>query len=153
MAVSVSFGAFGALSRDTSAGVSRDNEEVLRRIYRLWDERDFDAMEGLIDPEGVFDVSRNVFNPGVHRGLDGFRDFAGEIDEMWAEFRVVPEDFTEVGDKLVVTHRISGRGRESGVETKMRLYAVCAFRDGRVMRVTGGFRERSEALEAAGARD
>lgn len=137
-------------SRGTLRAMSQQvNEEALRRVYRLWDEGNLDAMEDLIDPEGVFDVSRNIFNPGIHRGLDGFRRFAGEIKEIWEDFRVVPENFTAVGDKIVVTHRISGRGRESGADTEMRLFAVCSFRDGRVLRFTGGFRERNDALQAA----
>ena len=131
--------------------MSDGNEETLRRVYRLWDEQDFDAMDELVDPEAVFDVSRNVFNPGVHRGLDGFREFARGIDEIWENFRVVLEEFAEVGDKIVVTHRISGRGRDSGVDAEMRLFAVCVFRDRRILRFTGGFRERDEALRAAEA--
>jgi hypothetical protein len=41
-----------------------------------------------------------------------------------------------------------GRGRD-GVEVWMRVFAVWVLRDGKVTRVTGGYRHRAEALEAA----
>jgi ketosteroid isomerase-like protein len=46
--------------------------------------------------------------------------------------------------------RISGRRRGSAAEVEMRVFHVWTFREGKVVRLTGGYRERTEALEAAG---
>jgi ketosteroid isomerase-like protein len=45
--------------------------------------------------------------------------------------------------------RYQGRGRASGVEVTDRLFEVHTFRDGQCIRKVD-FRERTEALEAAG---
>ena len=127
-----------------------ENVETVRRLYGFFRDRDYAVIENAIDPDAVIDVSRNIFNPGVHQGLDGVRRFLAQIDEMWIDFAATPEEFIDVGDAVVVAHRISGIGRESGVETEMRLFVVISFRDGKVLRFTGGFRSRGEALEAAG---
>jgi ketosteroid isomerase-like protein len=67
--------------------MSQANVEIVRRLYDMFPARDFSAGEDLVHPDAVFDVSRNVFNPGVHRGIDGFRHFVKQVDEMWEDFR------------------------------------------------------------------
>jgi ketosteroid isomerase-like protein len=53
--------------------MSQENVEIVRRCYRFWTDRDFSPFPELAHPDVVIDVSRNIFNPGVHRGLEGFR--------------------------------------------------------------------------------
>lgn len=133
--------------------MSQESVQVVQRLLGFWRDRDYSAIAGLIHPDAVVDVSRNVFNPGVHHGLDGFRHFVEQIDEVWEDFEITPLEFIDVGDNLVVANRISGKGRGSGVEVEMVLFGVCTFREGKVLRLTGGFRDQGEALEAAGLED
>jgi ketosteroid isomerase-like protein len=98
----------------------------------------------------LIDLSRNVFNPGIHRGLGGFRRFVDQIDQMWENFRITPDEFLDAGDNVFVAYRISGKGRGSGIETEMRVFGVWTLREGKVSLFTGGYRNRTEALEAAG---
>jgi ketosteroid isomerase-like protein len=130
--------------------MSQENVEIVRRLYAMFPDRDVAPAEDLVHPDGVFDVSRNVFNPGVHRGLDGFRRFVEQVDEMWEDFRIEPEELIDAGDKVVVRSRMSGKGRESGVETEMQIYGIWEFQEGKVLRFTGGYRDRAEVLKAAG---
>src|ERR671910_2100614 len=119
--------------------MSQANVEIVRRIYEFWPDRDFSAIPELVHPDAVIDLSRNVFNPGIHRGIDGFRRFLEQIDEMWENFRITPEEFIDANDNVFVSYRISGKGRGSGIETSMRLFGVwtCA---------TAGFRCSSGAF-------
>ena len=133
--------------------MSQENIKVLRRLYGFWADRDYSVVEGLVHPDAVLDVSRNVFNPAVHRGLDSFQRFVEQIDEVWEDFAVTPEELIDRGDTVVVSHRISGKGRGGGVEAEMLLYGVCEFHEGKILRFTGGFQDRTEALEAAGLRE
>ena len=130
--------------------MSKENVDTVRRLYGFFRDRDYAVIEEAVHPDAVIDVSRNIFNPGVHQGIDGLRRFLAQVDEMWIDFDVVPEEFIDGGDAVVVAHRISGTGRESGVATEMRLYVVITFGDGKILRFTGGLRTREEALEAAG---
>ena len=45
---------------------------------------------------------------------------------------------------------MSGKGKESGAKVEMKLFSVWTFRDAKVVQIVGGYRDRSEALEAAG---
>jgi ketosteroid isomerase-like protein len=130
--------------------MSEENVEVARRFFGFWPNRDFSAVEQFIHPDTVIDMSRNVFNPGIYRGFDGFRDWVAVVDETWDDFRSEPEEFVEVGDALVTAVRVSGTGRASGVQTEMLIFGVWRFRQGKVARYTGGYRDRDDALEAAG---
>ena len=130
--------------------MSRTNIETVQRFYEFWTDRDYEAVVELIDPDAVMDVSRNVFNPGVHHGIDGFRSFVEQIDEMWDDFHVTPEELIDGGDTIVVGDRIAWKGRGSGVETALVRYGVVTLRDGKVLRFVGGIDDRREALAVAG---
>ena len=130
--------------------MSRENVEVVRRCYEYWTERDLSAFQQLAHPDVVIDLSRNVFNPAVYRGVDGFRHLVEQVEEMWEDFHIEPDELIDADDTVVSSVRLSGRGRGSGVETEMRLFGVWTFREGRVSRFAGGYRDRAEALEAAG---
>jgi ketosteroid isomerase-like protein len=133
--------------------MSQENVEIVRRFYAFWRDRDYSAIADLVDDDVIVDMSRNVFNPGVHFGLDGFRRVIEEVDEMWEDFQVTPVELIDAGDTVVVANRISGKGRQSGVEAEMILFGVCQFREGKVLRFTGGLRDRGEAFEVAGLRE
>jgi ketosteroid isomerase-like protein len=130
--------------------MSQENVEVVRRCYELMAKRDFSAFPEVAHPDLVFDLSRNVFNPGVYHGLDGLQRFVEQVDDMWDEFEIRPEEFTDGGDQVVAAVRISGRGKGSGVAAEMQVFAVWTLHEGRVVQVTGGYRDRDDALEAAG---
>lgn len=133
--------------------MSQENVEIVRRCYGYWADRDLSSVEKAIDPDAVLDLSRNELNPGVHHGLDGFRRFVDQIDEVWENFEIEPQEFIDAGDHVVAAVRISGKGRGSGVKVGMELFNVWTLRDGKVMKLTGGYRDRAEALQAAGLRE
>jgi ketosteroid isomerase-like protein len=132
--------------------MSQENVDVVRRCYEadFWAGRDFSIIPELAHPDVVIDLSRNIFNPGVYHGFEGFRRMVEQVDETWEGFQAELEELIDGGDRIVAAHRISGRGRGSGVATEMQLFAVWTLRDGKVSQVTGGLRNRAEALEAAG---
>jgi ketosteroid isomerase-like protein len=74
------------------------------------------------------------------------------VDEMWKNPQFVPEEFIDAGHHVFTSIRLSGWGRGSGVQAEMREFAIWTFREGKLSRVTGGFRDRAEALEAADLR-
>jgi ketosteroid isomerase-like protein len=129
--------------------MSQENVDTVRRCYELLAGDDFARFEEVAHPDAVLDLSRNFFNPGVFEGRDAMRRFIKQADEMWDDFRVEPEEFIDAGDEVVAVVRASGKGRD-GVAVSMQLFAVWALRDGKVARITGGYRDRAKALEAAG---
>ena len=73
-------------------------------------------------------------------------------DSTWDNLETVPEDFIDAGDEVLVTVFYSARGRGSGIAYEERLFDVYAFSDGQCVRKRE-FRQRSDAVEAAGLRD
>ena len=69
--------------------------------------------------------------------------------EAWDEYRVIPEEFLDAGDQVVVIYRAVGRGKGSGVAVERRNAHLWTFRDGRAVRLEI-FATPEEALEAAG---
>jgi ketosteroid isomerase-like protein len=130
--------------------MSEENVEVVRRCHDLWRKRDFERVLELVDPDAVFDLSRNVFNPDVYRGYDGFWRWVESAGQVWDDFEPGPIEFIRAaGDHVVTGVRISGTGRGSQVRVEMNLWQVWTVRDGKVVRMTGGYRDRDEALDAA----
>jgi ketosteroid isomerase-like protein len=130
--------------------MSQQNVDLVRRVYGLWKKREWSAIPELFDPEVQVDLSRNVFNPGTYRGYSGIEQVLRSTEEMWDDFEIVPTEVLDAGDRVLATVTISGKGRESGVRVNMQVMNVWTIRDSKVVSVTGGYRDRAEALEAAG---
>ena len=131
--------------------MSQENVEIVRRCSEFWTSRDFAYLAEVADPEVVIDMSRNVFNPGVYRGLDGFRRFVEQVDEMWERFEAEVEELIDAGSR---SHRRSpcwkgARWSRGGDAHFHRLDAP--QREG--VAVRGRYRDRSEALRAAGLQE
>jgi ketosteroid isomerase-like protein len=128
--------------------VTHQNVKLVYRWERFWAERDLSQVAAVFDPEVVIDFSRSVFNPAVYRGYDGLEQLVGAVDDMWETFHPEIEEVVEAGDAVMTSMRISGIGRD-GVEAGMEMFQVWTFRNGRILRMTGAYRDRAEALAAA----
>ena len=130
--------------------MSQENVEIVRRYYEAANRRDFSLLPELVDPDIEIDLSRNVFNPDVYQGYAGFRRWVRVVEDMWDNFRAVSIDLVAAGDNVVAAVTMRGRNKRSGVDVTMNIFNVFTLRDSRVLRIVGGYRERSEALQAAG---
>jgi hypothetical protein len=71
--------------------------------------------------------------------------FEAEIEGLGVE----PVKLLDVGDKVIASVRISGRGKSSGAPVELTLFSVSTFRNGLAYRMRN-YATMSEALEAAG---
>jgi ketosteroid isomerase-like protein len=139
------------LRRDTERAVSQQNVEIVRRCIESMNRRDVAHLRELLDPEIELDLSRNIFNPDVYRGRAGIERFRSVVEDVWDDFHTVLDEVIDVGDGVVVTAvTMAGTGKESGVDVAMRVFQVWTLRGSKVVRIVGGYRNRAEALEAAG---
>jgi uncharacterized protein len=134
--------------------VSQENVEIVRQVMTLRERAgetgELPPPSGLLAPDVEIDMSRRVFNPAVYRGIDGLARLNDEIRDVWEDFRVVPKQFIDAGDQVVVLETIHARGRGSGVELDTQPSAtIWTLRDGQVTRVQVGV-EPNEALKAVG---
>ena len=130
--------------------MSRENVEVVRRAYELFD-ADLEELLRLLDPAINWVSPADAIEPGVRHGHDGVREAYAATAMAWDEPTHTPEEFTEADDKVLVTVTFRGHGRGSGMEAERTEFHVWTLRDGSVVHFEW-FYGRDEALEAAGLR-
>ena len=123
------------------AAMSQENVEIVRSFLIA----DVDEALPYADPGIVW----NPIEELPTQGHDAVRASLAHWKAEWDDYKVMPEEFADMGDRVVVTVRLGGRGRGSGVEIDARFYDVYTLRDGKIVGMDQ-FTERSEALEAAG---
>lgn len=126
-----------------------DNVELVRRSYEAWNNGDLESFIEFLDPDVEIDLRERVLNPGTYQGVDGFRRWARELDEVWSDWKMEPEEILEGPKAVFIEVRAHGRGRGSGVEIDQLGYNVTAVRNGKAVRVAF-FYDRGKALRAAG---
>jgi ketosteroid isomerase-like protein len=129
--------------------MSRSNIEVVRAIYDRFRAGDGEGALSLIDPEIEVHDRPEIPDPQVYRGHEGVLDSLRTSRLAFDELDVVPEEFVEAGERVIVVFRFEGTGRESGVPIVQRLCHAWTLRDGRAVRVEV-HSGRDEALRAAG---
>ncbi len=85
---------------------------------------------------------------GTYRGKEALDEWMETLHSEWEKFEVsLDEVIRDDGDVMVVAERLSGRGRESGVEVEMQVFSVYWAEEGKVVR-RQGVSSREEALAA-----
>ena len=136
--------------------MSRENVEIVRRVYEAAARRDAASVLALYDPNVELDNSRlaigGLMGGGVYHGHEGLRSFFLEWHESWDDVEYDYEELLDAGDGQVISFVTTrGRGRTSGAEVQIAHALVWTVRDGKVVRVMW-FSSRQEALEAVGLR-
>jgi ketosteroid isomerase-like protein len=130
------------------ADLSRENVELLRRAYEVFD-TDVEALLSFLDPEIDWVSPGDSIEPGPRHGHQGVRDAYAATATAWERPTHTAEDFIDAGEKVLVSVTFRGRGRGSGMEAEQREFHVWTVREGMVSRFEWFYR-REEALEAAG---
>ncbi len=112
------------------------NLELVRAAYEAFERGDvegvlasFDPDIEWIEPDGYWPGAR-----GVHRGVDAVRRIFATYPERWAEWTVVPEEFVDAGDVVLMRGRCRFRAH-GGSDVEMRLANVWRLRDGRAVQL------------------
>ncbi len=127
--------------------MSKENLEIARRAFTAFSDGDVAASLQDMDPDVVLHVHQA--GQGVYRGHEGVVKSLVDWTEDFDDFKVVPEEFLDNGDYVVVRTRQTGRGKSSGAPIEGLAWFVCQMREGKTVRMHVFTTER-EALEAAG---
>jgi uncharacterized protein len=142
--------ALGGAKTGYCSVMSRANVEIVRRVADAWERRDMETVFALYDPAIVWDNSTlPAPSSGSYHGHEQVRQFFQEWLEAFETQDIRAETFIDAGDRVVVGHRISGRGKTSGAEVEMHRWMVYSVRNGLVARIDV-FETNVQALEAAG---
>ena len=135
--------------------MSRENVEIVRRLFDAGIRRESAAAFTLYDPALVWDVSRLEgadFGEGVYHGHEGIRRWFREWLAAWESVRNDLEEVIDAGDHVVSVTTQRSRGKVSGIDVELKQYAVWTIRNGKILRAVW-FQTRDEALEAVGLRE
>jgi uncharacterized protein len=133
--------------------MSQENVELVRRGYEAFAEGDIEAALAMFQPDiQVEDHERSLETPTSYHGRDGFLTLFATVNEGFSDVRYTPEKLTDVGDRVLVDVRRTGRGKASGAQVEERQFHVWDMVAGRAacFRV---YIDRNHALEAAGLRE
>jgi ketosteroid isomerase-like protein len=126
--------------------MSQENVEIVRRFLVV----DLDELLAYVDRDIVW----NPVEESSAQGPEAVRASTERWKSEWDDYQLIPEEFVDMGDRVVATVRFRARGRGSGIEVDARplrrLHAphLCAP-DGRRPRRrrvprTGGHGRRSQ---------
>jgi ketosteroid isomerase-like protein len=132
--------------------MSRENVEVIRRLYERWLARD-PAMLEAVDPEIELHPDPAADWVGVddrYVGHAGLRAYMAQVYEAFEDYRPEVEELLDEGDKVVTLAIEHGRGRGSGAAVEAHRTAhVWTLRAGKAIRLDLHL-DRGEALRALG---
>jgi uncharacterized protein len=106
-------------------------------------------VEDRFDPQVVVKPSGILPETEEMHGQDGAVRFLQAQTEAFSALRLEPQEFLESGDRLLVTLRISGHARHSGIKIEFDRVHVFSYRCAQVLRMEV-YANRAEALEAVG---
>jgi ketosteroid isomerase-like protein len=134
--------------------MSRENVEIVRRVFEASARRDRAAVLALYDPEIELDLSRiplaGLTGRATYLGHEGLRSMFRDWYEAFEQYEEECEELIDAGEHVIAVVTGRGRGRASGTDVEWRpIVLVWTLREGRVVRLVW-FQTRAEAFEAAG---
>jgi ketosteroid isomerase-like protein len=132
--------------------MSQANVELVRRGYEAFAQGDLEAALAMLHPDvRIEDHDRSLETPTTYEGPDGLLRLFATVNEGFSDVRYIPEAATEIGDRVLVEVRRTGRGTVSGAQVDERQFHVWDVVAGRAVRFRV-YVDRDQALEAAGLR-
>ena len=136
--------------------MSRENVEVLRSGIDALNRRDVDALAQLTHDQAEWRPALTAggsLEGAVYRGQEGMLRYLSDLDAEFADTRMAVESLEAVGaNQVFFRGRVTARGRASGINLDVPIWAVWELHEGKVLRGTA-FLNEAEALEAVGLRD
>ena len=124
--------------------------DLVRAGYEAFNRGDVEGALAVLHPDIVWHTYI-VPGPGggTYHGHDGVRELWSDARRIFGDFRNVPEELFESGDRVVAFVTVEGVGHQSGAPVEARIAHLYDFREGKVSCVES-FEDRDEALRRAG---
>ena len=118
--------------------MSQEKLDLVRSIYAAWERGDYKPAEWA-HPDIEF-VAGDGPTVATWTGLAGLAEGARGFLNAWAEYRIEAAEYRELdGERILVLHNISGRGKASGLQLESKTANLFHVRDGKVTRLVAYF--------------
>jgi ketosteroid isomerase-like protein len=126
------------------------NIELVRNLLDAVNRFDANDMMAAIQPDYEFIPIMAALEGRVYVGREGVRQWLAEMEIHWEYFECCPEEFHDLGDRVIAFGHWRARGRASGVEVDGQPATWVAWvRDSLLCRWRT-FTDREEALATVG---
>lgn len=129
--------------------MSEENVATVRQAFEAWNAGDVEAVIGLLDPQFEFVPFRSQLHGAPYLGAEGMRQFARDAADDWEYLRIVPGEFRDAGDHVLMFASFDARGRTSGVHVEFPAAWVARLRSGKLLHLRA-YSDHEAALAAAG---
>jgi ketosteroid isomerase-like protein len=129
----------------------RDKVDVAKRVVDTYNRRDVDGFFAeLATPDfELYPGTVSALDGGGYRGPEGVQRYMVDVSEDWGELQNVPEEFRDLGDRVLVLFTFRGRGKGSGAPVEQPAACIFDFRGDRTWRARV-YLDRAEGLRVAG---
>ena len=127
--------------------MSQENVELIRSLYDGWMRGEMGLEK--FDPDISMVESAEIPGAASAYGLDSVRRYMESFAKYWDDIRFEAQDYIDCGEQVVVTARLVGRGKTSGVDVTRTWAYVWTVRGGRVLGMVG-YADREQALKVLG---
>jgi uncharacterized protein len=131
--------------------VSRENVEIVQRVYQLFERRDIEGVLGLVAEDFELRLP-DIYpeGPETFRGRDGMRRWLAMVQDIWGEWHFEVERLVDAGEQVLALVRIVAEGSASGAPVQREVGHVWSVR-GRTPSTATVYLDRAEAFRAVGA--
>lgn len=108
--------------------------ELVQHMFEAFARRDLEVVLPLLHPDvelRVGPTAELAGHAGPYRGHDGIRQYARDVDSVWEQLELHPEDYRAVAGSVVIFGRVSMR--RQGVSGEARVTWIWKLRDGQVI--------------------
>ena len=129
--------------------MSQAKVDIAKRGIDAFNRGDVEALAAdTTEDVELFPALAGAVEGGGFHGRGGIEAYFQITAETWGEFRVLAEDFYDLGDGVLVVGRIWGRGKGSRVPVEAPNAIVMDFRGAKVWRIHSYF-DQAEAQDVA----
>jgi uncharacterized protein len=127
--------------------MSQDNVELVRDLLEPFLATGEIVLGATAEDVVVYD--HDIMDGQEYRGHEGVRRWVADWSSAWSSFTMVPEEYIDAGDCVVVLVRMRATGARSGVELDRQDGIVYRLRDGQAVQLDY-YNNRRDALASAG---
>jgi ketosteroid isomerase-like protein len=131
--------------------MSRENVELIQRMYDAFHRGDADGALAYFDPDVEVDATIRV-DEGVAYGREAVQAMVARWVGAWDEWREELEEIRDLDSHVLVVSTQRGRAKGSGIELGTRYAVLYEIRGSRITRIAL-YPDPAQAVEAAGLRE
>jgi ketosteroid isomerase-like protein len=131
--------------------MSQENVEVVRRGNAAFNRGDYERFAETLHPEIEFrDHAHAADAPEALKGARAILSLLSDWGESFEDLRAEINEYIDAGDHVVCVTRWTGRGKASDAAVDVSQVDVYELREGKIVRATLAYPDKTTALEAAG---